>query len=456
MLPKRGCGTPGCSLPDFHNEPCSTQQRSGRRGSAARGVATFSSIIDEAIAKINSGVVALGHWEGTFALADYGRTWFPMPHLGQMTLEQWTSLLDHAMRPDACAIILAAGGQIPEALHSAVLHLFAERLPGSSLVALNLGGFTHADDSAYDALAKSVAQASCVLGHLYIKGPVSPAEMQRKQHVCAQLLCNCAKPGYLQQLARNEVWSLGGANCWRNFSSALRERALAAVNDAILVREPQLRWSKGAIHFSIAGSHPRKTLSYLQDRHNYDSKGFLIVGSQMIGGFSNEYRTHAKRFDAALQWQHSRHFPHSMLRTARRQIPGFAEIIDGAYTQLPETHHAGFKIHPLHINILNQSSALTRLGDHDDLDEELQAVDDASGGAAVRDRKVLYTAIVSLAGGETSLRILGQLGGEIDFGTQVGSGLIFRSALTHKTEQSGKGIWKMTIFFGYLHDATTA
>ena len=30
---------------------------------------------------------------------------------------------------------------------------------------------------------------------------------------------------------------------------------------------------------------------------------------------------------------------------------------------------------------------------------------------------MLYTAIVSLAGGETSLRILGQLGGEIDFGT---------------------------------------
>ena len=106
---------------------------------------------------------------------------------------------------------------------------------------------------------------------------------------------------------------------------------------------------------------------------------------------------------------------------------------------------------PLHVNMLNQSSTLARLGNHNDLDEELQAVDEIRGKVA-RVCKVVYTAIISLAGGETSLRILGKYGGEIDFGIQPGAGLIFRSALTHSTGKSGKGIWKMTIFFGYFLD----
>ena len=32
----------------------------------------------------------------------------------------------------------------------------------------------------------------------------------------------------------------------------------------------------------------------------------------------------------------------------------------------------------------------------------------------------------------------------------AGAGLVFLSALTHATGVSGKGIWKLTIFFGYI------
>ena len=48
------------------------------------------------------------------------------------------------------------------------------------------------------------------------------------------------------------------------------------------------------------------------------------------------------------------------------------------------------------------------------------------------------------------LQVLGKHGGEVFFEQHAGAGLVFLSALTHATGVSGKGIWKLTIFFGYI------
>ena len=84
------------------------------------------------------------------------------------------------MRPSALAILLVTGTLVPARLHTAVLHLIAERLPGSAVIALNVGELD-ADAAAYDALERAIAQPSCVLGHLYFRDPVSETERERKR-----------------------------------------------------------------------------------------------------------------------------------------------------------------------------------------------------------------------------------------------------------------------------------
>jgi hypothetical protein len=284
---------------------------------------------------------------------------------------------------------------------------------------------------------------------VYFQDPVTLREKKRKSRMKALLRQNCFKPGYLQQLARHEVQSLGGANCWHNFTDVLCRRAWAAANDALLFHELRRRWTNGVIRFDVGSGHARSVLSYLQNKRNYDANGFLSLGTLRVGGFNNEYRSQASRFDKVLQWRHSRHFSQEALQLARHEIPGFAELLDGARASLPETHHEGHAVVATHANVLDQGSAHTRLREHDDLDEELQAVDEVDG-EAVRDRKIKYTAIISLSGGTTSLRILGKHGGEVFFEQHAGAGLIFLSALTHATGESRKGVWKLTIFFGYF------
>jgi hypothetical protein len=170
-------------------------------------------------ARLDAGLVALGHWERFPKRLD---TWCAAPP--GLGLDAWTRLLDAAMRHDGVAVLLVTGTLLPRNLHTPVLHLVAARLPRSSVVALNVGELD-ADDAAYDALERAVAES--VLGHLYFKDPVTRTERKRKQRVRAQLRRNCTKPGYLAQLARDEVWALKGAHCWRNFSPAQRARALA-------------------------------------------------------------------------------------------------------------------------------------------------------------------------------------------------------------------------------------
>ena len=446
--PQRVCSSPGCNLPDCHGGPCSHEMRAGRR--KVTPSTAFTAKHNAVIAKLESGIVAMGKWEDHFADSVEGITWMSIASLvGEMGLKQWTQLLDEAMLPDGCAIIIVSGLRIPRELHTPVMHLFAERLARSSVIALNLGEFTDANAESYDALATAMARPQCVLGHAYIQDPVTPDERERKLRMRVLLRQNCVKPGYLQQLARHEVQSLGGANCWHNFTDVLCGRAWAAANDALLFHELRRRWTNGVIRFNIESGHAHSVLSYLQNKRNYDERGFLRLGTLTVGGFNNEYRSQASRFDKALQWRHSRHFPNEALQSARREIPGFAELLDGALASLPETHHDGHTIVATHANALDQGSTHTRLREHDDLDEELQEISEIDGDA-VRDRKIKYTVIISLSGGTTSLQVLGKHGGEVFFEQHAGAGLVFLSALTHATGVSGKGIWKLTIFFGYI------
>lgn len=165
-------------------------------------------------------VVALGHWESFPAKSN---TWQRVPL--HMKLEEWASLLDIGLRRGGLAIMLVTGTCIQERLHTEVLKVITERLPNSSLIALNLGEFD-ATQGAYDDLALALAHPLCIVGHLYFRDPVSVEEHARKRKVRELLRHNRKKDAYLEVLARDEVWALRGANCWFNFSQCLRTRAL--------------------------------------------------------------------------------------------------------------------------------------------------------------------------------------------------------------------------------------
>ena len=210
-------------------------------------------------------------------------------------------------------------------------------------------------------------------------------------------------------------------------------------NDALLSAEPRRRWCGGVRPFHLGATQVSQTLRFIEGAENHDQEGFLLVGTHRVGGFSNERRIHADRFDPCLQWRHSRHFP--SVDAACEHIPGFEAIVDGVLRRLPETHVGGRHIVPMHANYLDQSSRQTRQREHDDLDEELRE-------DGMRDRVIRYTGVVSLAGGVTSMRVAGQA--EVFYDTLPGSGLLFRSALKHETVSAGRGVRKLTIFFGWM------
>jgi len=78
----------------------------------------------------------------------------------------------------------------------------------------------------------------------------------------------------------------------------------------------------------------------------------------------------------------------------------------------------GHEIVPLHANYLDQSSRQTRLEAHDDLDEQYLTIDERGDSSPSQDRVVVYTGVVSLAGGHASVEIIGQQ--EARFGTTAG------------------------------------
>ena len=494
--------------------------QSAEPSSEPNSLVAYSSLV----ASLQAGLLALGRWDA-FPMAGEGEVWRSMP-LG-MDLGQWTQVLNAGMRPGGLAILLVTGTLVPVRLHTAVLHLIADRLPGSCVIALNVGEL-EADTDAYDALTRAVAQPSCVLGHLYFRDPVSEAEHERKRRVRAQLRLNRAKPGYLVQLARDEVWALKGAHCWHNFSDALRARALAwaaaalpppprrtlrapcpvrsgvtrvglgrahqaevpawphgdsptaplaaataslergdarvalhdadmlrgqraAFNARLLAADPRRRWrDAGAQRFALGPTCARNLLAYVRDPANRDERGRLRLQDgkcTVLGGYGNYQATHAveagARHSNPEQAKHTLLLSHEVLDLARVRLPGLNALVLGGLHQLPEAEADGHTLVPLHGHILDQGSGTARFADHQDTEEELAA------GARTPDRRVLYTVVIALSdGGNTAMRILGQ--DELIFTGEAGSGAVFRSALWHRTERAGTGVWKLALFYGYL------
>ena len=124
--------------------------------------------------------------------------------------------------------MIVTGTNVPLRQHEAMFNMIVDRLANSRLIALNAGEF-NVDAAAYDALEEAIAQDSCILGHFYMNDCVSTDDKARKTRIRAQLRLNRLKAGYLEQLARDEVYALGGANCWSNFTENTRKRALTHV-----------------------------------------------------------------------------------------------------------------------------------------------------------------------------------------------------------------------------------
>ena len=175
--------------------------------------------------RLESGLAALGKWDGRYANCQDGVTWMSLPSC--KSARDWTCMLDLSMKSElACMIV--TGTNVPLRQHEAMFNMIVDRLANSRLIALNAGEF-NVDAAAYDALEEAIAQDSCILGHFYMNDCVSTDDKARKTRIRAQLRLNRLKAGYLEQLARDEVYALGGANCWSNFTENTRKRALAHV-----------------------------------------------------------------------------------------------------------------------------------------------------------------------------------------------------------------------------------
>ena len=132
------------------------------------------------------------------------------------------------------------------------------------------------------------------------------------------------------------------------------------------------------------------------------------------------------------------------MATARDGLPGLDSLAHCAYMQLPEHVVDGREIELLHGHVVDQGSEFARFSDHQDTEEE------TAGGRVRADRRVVFTAVVLLGVGEgpTSMRVLGR--GEIVFESEVGSGVVFRSELWHRSERAAEGVWKLVLFYGYF------
>ena len=224
-----------------------------------------------------------------------------------------------------------------------------------------------------------------------------------------------------------------------------------AFNARLLAAEPRRRWpDAGAQRFALGPTSARRLLAYVRDPANRDARSRLRLHDAedtVLGGYSNYRATHEVETGAhhseAEQAKHTLLLSREVLELARDRLPGLDALVEGGLRQLPETHAEGRVLVPLHGHILDQGSGTARFADHQDTEEEVPV------RARAPDRRVVYTVVIALSdGGDTAMRILGQ--DELAFTGEAGSGVAFRSALWHRTERAGAGVWKLALFYGYL------
>lgn len=142
------------------------------------------------------------------------------------TIDEWQKIFQEAARTTQLAILKVSGNDIPSNCHDRFLHLLALWLPKLHVIALNVGEMD-ATPAAYDALERALEHPDCIVAHLYWKDPArtNAAELDRKERAKDLLTMNRFKLRYCQQLVREEVYALHGANCWVNFEDRHLVRA---------------------------------------------------------------------------------------------------------------------------------------------------------------------------------------------------------------------------------------
>ena len=217
---------------------------------------------------------------------------------------------------------------------------------------------------------------------------------------------------------------------------------MEAENGIILAKDDPAAWQNGVVRFRASPDSAASVLSWVVE--NTTRKLSVVATDGLtLDGFHNWDAVHAGVRDDERQLQHTFVIARAQRVRALKIIPGLDGIVNAAKAaihslQLKDTPE---KLEWLTGHILNQGDVNARFGWHQDTNEERKE----TGGR--RDRRVLYSVIVKLnRGGCTSLQVCGK--SEVYYHSVVGSGLIFRSDLHHRTEKSEPGVWKLAMFFG--------
>jgi len=141
--------------------------------------------------------------------------------------DQWREIFERGLKTPGSIVVMHTTGtllgpQASTAKQSLFFEDLSEYLPGSNVIALNVGEFLDVEAAAMKKLLDAVKESN--IAHLYFQeGDRFKTEKvdirNHMKHV------NAWKPGYLKQLARDEVYALGGVNAWHNFTTQLKTRA---------------------------------------------------------------------------------------------------------------------------------------------------------------------------------------------------------------------------------------
>ena len=203
------------------------QDRARRTGEGARaGDGEITGIVERIVqAQPRSGkLIMIGYWGSSNApTSAYATT----PLFG--AIDQWTEIFEAAADHSHLAILMVRGTALPRKRQSPFLELLAEWLPKMHVIALNVGEMNSASPEAVDALETALEHEDCIVGHMFYDSAfISPEQIRRMKNALTR---NRHKLGYYQQLVRDEVFQLGGANCWTNFSGRLYARATQRLAD---------------------------------------------------------------------------------------------------------------------------------------------------------------------------------------------------------------------------------
>lgn len=210
-----------------HQKAGIAQDRPRRTGEGARaGDGEIKEIVERIVLPNpkRGKLIMIGYWASSHAPTS---AYCTTPLFG--TIDQWTQIFEAAANHSRLAILIVKGTALPEKRQSPFLELLAEWLPRMHIIALNVGEMDSASPEAVDALTQALEHEDCIVGHMFYESAfISPEQTRRMKNALTR---NRHKLGYYQQLVRDEVYELGGANCWTNFSGRLYTRATQRLAD---------------------------------------------------------------------------------------------------------------------------------------------------------------------------------------------------------------------------------